>query len=199
LGFDFWKLNYVMSVFELQFIWHQWTDTGREKQPQTFMTPQKPSLKLISEHNPFKGTVQRDFQPSVFSLKHPSWGLLEYKFKFAKIFEFFKMHAVSMTNFKQLRKVKIIYKTAMVCKKLKMHEVSMTPHARCMLCHWHRMHDAGAQGGYCLTKKTEGRKSRDTAPSNSIFNTSENYSFYNLDNVCFFCCIFVWKCWTFST
>jgi hypothetical protein len=27
----------------------------------------------------------------------------------------------------------------LLCKKLKMHVVSMTPHVRCMRCHWHRM------------------------------------------------------------
>jgi hypothetical protein len=36
--------------------------------------------------------------------------------------------------FEQLRKVKIIGGTALLCKKGKMHAVSMTPHARCMRC-----------------------------------------------------------------
>jgi hypothetical protein len=51
----------------------------------------------------------------------------------------------------QLRKVKSICKTAMVCKKIKnacgvndtactVHAVSLIPHAWCMHCHWHRMH-----------------------------------------------------------
>jgi hypothetical protein len=39
-----------------------------------------------------KGTVSRDFRPSVFSSKHPSWAPQKYKFEFAKIFQFFKMH-----------------------------------------------------------------------------------------------------------
>jgi hypothetical protein len=48
--------------------------------------------------------------------------------------------------FEQLQKVKIICKTAMVCKKLKMHAVSMTPactvHAVSMTAHAkYRMHD----------------------------------------------------------
>jgi hypothetical protein len=52
-----------------------------------------------------KGTVSGDFRPSVFFLHqsiHPGpliKGLFEYKFEFAKIFEFFKMHAVSLTPY----------------------------------------------------------------------------------------------------
>jgi hypothetical protein len=52
-------------------------------------------------------------------------------------------HSMPNKIYEQLWKVKIICKTAMVCKKkLKTHAVSMTPHARCMRCHWHRMHSA---------------------------------------------------------
>jgi hypothetical protein len=53
--------------------------------------------------NLVKGTVSRDFRPSVFFIKTSVLGirlrgksLCEYKFEFAKIFEFFKMHAVSL-------------------------------------------------------------------------------------------------------
>jgi hypothetical protein len=38
-------------------------------------------------------------------------------------------HRLHKKIFEQLRKVKIICKTAMVCKKLKMHAVSLPPHA----------------------------------------------------------------------
>jgi hypothetical protein len=66
-----------------------------------------------------KGTVSRDFRPSIFFLIKTSvlgpWSrglnLFEYKFEIAKIFiRIFKMHAVLLT-----------------------------PHAPCILCHWHRM------------------------------------------------------------
>jgi hypothetical protein len=132
-----------------------------------------------------KGTVSWDFRPSVFFIKTSvlvswlkGWSLLEYKFEFAKIFKFFKMHAVSLTphrmhdayvslilharcmqchfeKFEYLREFKFIFKikckTMMVYKKIKnacgvidtectVHAVSLILHARCMQCHWHRMH-----------------------------------------------------------
>jgi hypothetical protein len=68
------------------------------------------------------------------------------------------MNAVSLTphaqqNFRTTLKSEnhIQYKTVMVWKKLKMHAVSMTPHSRCMRCHWHHMH----KKNFWTTSKSE--------------------------------------------
>jgi hypothetical protein len=60
----------------------------------------------------FKGTVSRDFRPSVIFIKTTSKS---------------ENH---MQNSDGMQKI------------LKMHVVSMIPHARCMRYHWHRMHGA---------------------------------------------------------
>jgi hypothetical protein len=44
-----------------------------------------------------------------------------------------------LNNFEQW---KSYAKQRWYAKKLKMHALSIRPHARCMRCHWHRMHDA---------------------------------------------------------
>jgi hypothetical protein len=94
-----------------------------------------------------KGTVSRDFRPSVFFHQNIRPGLLIKGLKPSKIFEFFKMHAVSLTPhaqkiFPTTSKSKKSYaKQRWYAKKFKMHAVSMTPHARCMRCHWYRMHN----------------------------------------------------------
>jgi hypothetical protein len=49
-------------------------------------------------------------------------------------------HRMHNKIFEQLRWVKIICKTTMLCKK--MHAVSMTLHSRCIWGHWHHMHGA---------------------------------------------------------
>jgi hypothetical protein len=102
-----------------------------------------------------KGTVSRDFRPSFFFIKTSvlgSWlrglSLFEYKFEFAKIFEFFlnacgvidtACTQIFLNNFE---KWKSNAKQRWYAKKCKMYTVSMTPHARCIRCHWYRMNDA---------------------------------------------------------
>jgi hypothetical protein len=109
--------------------------------------------------------VSRDFWPSVFFHQNIRPGLLIKGLKPFRIYIRIRedirillnacgvidtacmVHAVSLIPHnkfvEQLRKVKIISKPSMVCKKkLKMHAVSMTLHGRCMRCHWSRMHDA---------------------------------------------------------
>jgi hypothetical protein len=71
-----------------------------------------------------KGQCHEIFDPRFFSLKHPPWALFEYKLQFAKKFEFFKIHAVSLTP----------HARCMRCLWHRMH--------RCMRCHWHRMHSS---------------------------------------------------------
>jgi hypothetical protein len=56
------------------------------------------------------------------------------------------MHSVSLTlhalwNFRTSKSENHMQNCNAMQKKIKMHAVSMTPHARCMQGHWHRRHD----------------------------------------------------------
>jgi hypothetical protein len=99
--------------------------------------------------------VSRDFQPSGFFVKTSvlgpwlrGWSLLEYKFKFTKIYKFFLnaccvIDTACTKNFLSNFKKWNSYTTQQWhAKKFKMHAVSMTPHAWCMSCHWYHMQNA---------------------------------------------------------